>query len=372
MQAFGRVLGTTVALALLGCGADDPASQGSGGSPAVMSGGAGSSAASGGAAGTGPGTAAGGSAGGSSSGAPGSGGTGGVPVGGGGGGGAAGGSGGGATCLPGDELPAPTPVDVNEQGAPFSGAHEVVVETDPGLPGYTVYRPQDLGGGAKYPIVTWGQGGCSLNGTTDPDFLGEIASHGYLVIADGEPNGSGSRPQGSDYKTMGLPLLAPIDWAIEENDRACSQYYQSLEVSKVAVMGFSCGGLMAEGASSDPRLTTVMLWSTGMLEPDPQVIEDMHAPTAIILGGPGDIAYENGTRDYEDIDHIPVLLASTDVGHGGTYAQDNGGAFGEVAVAWLGWWLQGDLGATGKGMFVGPSCGLCSDSDWTVESKNLE
>jgi hypothetical protein len=263
-------------------------------------------------------------------------------------------------------------VNVDAQGAPFTGKHQTLVEADPGLPGYTIYRPKDLLTTSKLPIVTWGQGGCSRNGTTSPEFLGEIASQGFLVVADGEPNGSGGREQTSDYKAMGQPLIKALDWALAEQARPCSQYFGKLEPSKAAVMGFSCGGLMAEGASSDPRWTTVVLWSSGMISPAQQVIDDMHAPTAIILGGEQDIAFENGARDYDDIDEIPALLASTDVGHDGTYGQDNGGAFGKVAVAWLGWWLRGDTGATGKGMFLGAGCGLCTDPKWTVESKRLQ
>ena len=53
--------------------------------------------------------------------------------------------------------------------------------------------PTDLGGTEKYPIFVWGEGGCSLNGLSNSAAMGEIASHGYFVIADGTPNGSGSR-----------------------------------------------------------------------------------------------------------------------------------------------------------------------------------
>ncbi|XXR63935.1 alpha/beta hydrolase [Sorangium sp. So ce388] len=240
------------------------------------------------------------------------------------------------------------------------------------MSGRTIYRPKDLGGAERYPIVAWGEGACSLNGTTNPDFLGELASHGYLVISDGEPNGSGSRPMVNDYKAMGQPLLESLDWAIKENGRPCSQYYRSLAADKTAVMGWSCGGLMAEGAAGDPRVTTAVIWSSGMIEPDQRILDALHAPIAFILGGQGDVAYPNGTRDYRNINDVPAVLASTDVGHGGTYGQDNGGVFGRVGVAWLGWQLKGDMGATGKGMFVGASCGLCTDRAWTIESKNID
>jgi hypothetical protein len=211
-----------------------------------------------------------------------------------------------------------------------------------------------------------------LNGTTDPEFLGEIASHGFLVIADGTPNGSTSRPVGSDYRALGQPLLKALDWAIKENERACSQYYQGLDTSKTAVFGWSCGGLMAEGVSSDSRLTTVMLNSSGMVNQDQTIYPGAHTPVLIILGGTSDAATPNGMRDYDAINNVPIVVESTEVGHGGTYTQDNGGSFAKVDVAWLNWWLKGDTKATGKGMFVGANCGLCSDSSWTIQSKNLQ
>ena len=66
------------------------------------------------------------------------------------------------------------------------------------------FRPRDqrrhhfptrrLGGSEKYPIFVWGEGACSLNGLSNATAMAEIASHGYFVVADGTPNGTGSRP----------------------------------------------------------------------------------------------------------------------------------------------------------------------------------
>ena len=74
-----------------------------------------------------------------------------------------------------------------------SGPHRVIVETnaDPGIKEGTIFRPMDLGGAEKYPIFVWGEGACSLNGLSNSAAMAEIASHGYFVVADGTPNGSG-------------------------------------------------------------------------------------------------------------------------------------------------------------------------------------
>lgn len=121
-----------------------------------------------------------------------------------------------------------------------SGPHQVTVETnsDAGIKEGTIFRPTDLGGAEKYPIVVWGEGACSLNGLSNSGAMAELASHGYFVIADGTPNGRGSRTMdASNPAAMGKPLLAYVDWAVAENDKSCSAYYQSLDTTK---MLFSC------------------------------------------------------------------------------------------------------------------------------------
>ena len=59
------------------------------------------------------------------------------------------------------------------------------------------------------------------------------------------------------------------------------------------------------------------------------------------------------------------------IGHGGTYNEDNGGAFGVAALARLKWQLLNDTSAKAKGYFVGPQCGICGDAKWQVASRGL-
>ena len=175
-----------------------------------------------------------------------------------------------------------------------SGSHKVTVETnsDPGINEGTIFRPTDLGGAEKYPIFAWGEGACTQNGLSNSAAMGEIASHGYFVIADGVPNGTTNRSMGGDLVAMGKPLLAYIAWAIAENDKPCSAYYQSLDTTKIATNGFSCGGLMAEGTAGDSRITTWGINSSGGASQ--ALFKTVHTPVLIVLGGSGDIAYTNG------------------------------------------------------------------------------
>jgi hypothetical protein len=231
----------------------------------------------------------------------------------------------------------------------------------------------DLGGEEKCPIFAWGEGGCQQNGTSNLAVMAEIASHGYFVIADGVPNGTGGRGMGSNTVEMGKPLLAYIDWAIAENDKPCSAYYQSLNTAKVATNGFSCGGLMAEGTAGDPRITTWGLNSSGLFSADQALYKTIHTPVLIVLGGSADIAYENGERDYDNIAPLgmPIMLFSKNGSNHGGDLMNGQGDFGKIDLAWLNWWLKDDLTETGKGVLVGPSCKYCTDSTWEVKSMNI-
>ncbi len=301
-----------------------------------------------------------------------------------------------------------TTVAVPQIGAPPSGPYRVVIEHDPGLATHTIYRPSELVMD-RHPVLVWGEGGCAKNGLMFPEYLSEIASHGVVVIADGPPvpraagapdpgaaggaanaaappanapNGRG-RPGGppADPTTMinGTALVAALDWLAAESAAAGSRFYGKVDVERVAAMGMSCGGLMSYGASSDPRIVTVGIWNSGLFpnDKDPtanaRIYDGLRGSAIIVTGGESDIAYENGKRDFELMPaKVPTFYGVyPSVGHGGTYAEDNGGAYGIAAVAWLKWQLMGDTSAAGRGYFVGDGCGICNDTSWSVASRSL-
>jgi hypothetical protein len=313
------------------------------------------------------------------------------------------------------------PVTANLRGAPPTGPHAVVIEHDQALATHTIYRPATLGP-SKHPVLVWGEGGCAKDGLQFPEFLNEIASHGVVVIADGPPvartapgggaapgaragggaapgpraggaappaagaapagaaqaGGAGARGQGRGgagrgNMTDGSALIAAIDWLAKEGADSSSRFYQKVETNRVAAMGMSCGGLMSYGASADPRIATVGIWNSGLIQPDEKIFGGLHSSVIIVTGGETDIAYANGKRDFETMPaKIPVFYGVyPSVGHGGTYNEDNGGAFGVAAVAWLKWQLMNDTSAKGRGYFVGPGCGVCGDAKWQVASRAL-
>ena len=174
--------------------------------------------------------------------------------------------------------------------------------------------------------------------------------------------------------TDGTALVAAIDWIAREGNDPASRFYQKVEASRVAAMGMSCGGLMSYGASADPRVATVGIWNSGLIQPDEKIFAGLHSPVIIVTGGESDIAYANGKRDFETMPaKIPVFYGVyPSVGHGGTYNQDNGGPYGVAAVAWLKWQLLGDTSAKGKGYFVGAGCGICGDAMWQTASRTIK
>jgi dienelactone hydrolase len=252
-----------------------------------------------------------------------------------------------------------------------TGPHEVVIETNSenGIKCGTIYRPKDLGGAEKYPILVWGEGGCGQNGYDNIAALGEIASWGYFIVADGTPNSTNACAGGQNGKAF----LDYITWAIAENGKACSAYHQSLETTKIAADGFSCGGLMAANVSGDPRFTAIGITSSGLMSANDALYDKIHTPYKIMNGGSSDIAYQNGLRDYDEISSRgkPIIYFSkSSAGHGGDLGQARGD-FNKVNLAWLNWQLKGDMGATGKGFLQGATCTFCTASGWTYKAANL-
>jgi len=261
-----------------------------------------------------------------------------------------------------------------------TGQYTAVMISDESLPTHTIFRPNDLspfGKKSKLPIIAWGNGACANSPWEHVNFLSEVASHGFLVIAIGPMPKEGEKGGG---KSTSSQLTDAIDWAIAQNGDKKSPYYNKIDVKNIAVSGMSCGGLQTIEIAPDPRVTTAVVCNSGILgnpgngfpgmpNLKKDYLEKLHTPTLYILGGESDIAYNNGMDDYKRINHVPVFMANMDVGHGGTYSQPHGGEFARVATAWFMWRMKGDKKASK--MFLGDDCGLCTDPIWKLESKNL-
>lgn len=272
-----------------------------------------------------------------------------------------------------------------------TGPYPAIKRTDPALPDHVLYQPADLSklGAKKLGVLVWGNGACSDDGASVRLHLAEIASHGYLVIAAGRVltgPGAPPRPQSPPppgplgIKTTTAQVAAGIDWALAENERRGSRFFGRVDPRLIAVSGHSCGGLQALEIAADPRVRAVIVHNSGVFKDGANPIRGitigkaalrrLHTPVLYIMGGPSDIAWPNGNDDFDRIDTVPAVLASIDVGHGGTFQDANGGRVTPVDVAWLEWQLRGDRAAAR--WFQGADCRLCTDPAWTVRKKRID
>ena len=260
-----------------------------------------------------------------------------------------------------------------------TGAYKAIMKEVPGLKEHTVFCPQDL---SKFdaqhplPVLVWGNCACANSPFEHMNFLNEIASHGYLVLA------TGIIPMDDEwYKgpmSRSEQQIESIDWAIAQNADPESPFYQKIDVKNICVSGMSCGGLQTLFNCADPRIKSLMICNSGLFNqqnaaqavggmpmPPKEKLKEIHTPIIYILGGETDIAYGNGMDDFHRIKHVPACAVNYPVGHGGTYREPHGGEFTVVALAWLDWQLKGDKQA--EKMFKGKKPGLLKRKDWTIE-----
>ena len=295
-----------------------------------------------------------------------------------------------------------------------TGPYKAIAVSNSSISTHTIYRPKDLsafGDKEKLPILAWGNGGCANSNTAHQNYLSEIASHGYFIVAIGPLQAAGAPRGAAAGGPSGGTLLQAMNWATEQNANPQSPYYRKLDPSKVAVFGHSCGGLQALEISPDLRVKTTLVVDSGILnDPNqrpgaaaaprggaapggaapagaragagagggalpgmPPLTKDhlakLHASVFFLLGGETDIAYANGMDDFKRIEKLPTFVANKGVGHGGTFSQPHGGDWAMTSTAWLDWQFKGNADAAK--LFTGNPPGLAKKDGWTVDKKNI-
>jgi dienelactone hydrolase len=267
-----------------------------------------------------------------------------------------------------------------------------VVADDTIFDGYTVFYPEDLSAFPKkdkLPVLVMSGPGCVKSAAPFRPFFEEMASHGYLMIACGPLTMGRPRPDGVTMtmtQNTKEDMLAAIDWAFAENERADSPFCGKVDTKHVSVMGQSCGGILCLDIMDDPRITLLTMFNTGLFaapaggggfnmgsvqsEPKEQVFARLRVPIAYFVGGT-DMARPNATDDFPYIKNVPAFLAVREIegdAHGGTFREEKGGAFGEAAAAWLDWNLKGRKAAEKK--FLGSDNIFDSDPLWIEYTHN--
>jgi len=268
------------------------------------------------------------------------------------------------------------------------GKYSSIVTEDASFDGFTIYRPANLQEAASrvsIPLLLFGNGGCSNTSVFFERFLSEIASFGYVVVAIGPYQESAetaeqdeNASQWTDYELL-LKAIDLMEKAVIDEQ---SVFYHAVDMSKIGVMGQSCGGLQALAVSADSRIGATICLNSGVITPtaeqsariknfvvQKQVLEQLHAPILYLVGGKEDIAYPNALDDYERINNVFAVIATDDSGHMGTYAEEYGGTYGQLALRWFEWLLHGEEWA--QSIFVGDEC-ICAYPGWDAMFKNKE
>jgi dienelactone hydrolase len=268
-----------------------------------------------------------------------------------------------------------------EAGAPLAiaGPYATITEAANAAPRYVVHRPTDLApfpASDKLPLLVWGNGGCAIDNPRYGEFLGTIASHGFIVVTttsvEGDPERRAQTPD---------DLRGAIAWAEAENARTGAPLMGKMDLEQIAVMGQSCGGFLSTSLGTDPRVDTIGLFNSGVSAPgganaDPtrattDTLAQVHGPILFINGHEVDFLMETSRDNFDRTNQVPTFYGSRhDAGHTATMYHKGGGEFANVASNWLKYHFKGDA-AAGK-MFVGADCELCTNPNWETAAKGLE
>lgn len=293
-----------------------------------------------------------------------------------------------------------------------SGPYKAVLDRSPEAADFTLYHPENLAYAVRkegpLPLVVFANGGCAYTSKHYENYLSEIASHGYMVIAVG----SFDELTDEQLQRLGMTdteyMVHAIDVMEKLNEDPKSAFYHSINMKQVAAMGQSCGGGQALTASVDPRVTTTVALNSGFSRNKPPFpVEEpgskrpaegpkggfaksvaeggvygkefggtmtqadlvkLHAPVVYLIGGPTDVAYPNANENYELIKHVPVALCNLPVGHMATYNQHHGGSFAQITLKWLDWQMKGKTAE--KAFFLDEAYQKEKFPDWIVLHKN--
>jgi hypothetical protein len=260
----------------------------------------------------------------------------------------------------GDHTPAtgtfPAVDDLGGDG-PFTAMTEQ--NTGPGG-AFTLFRPSELAPeGVLNPVMSWGNG--ALTSPADYDYLlPHLATHGFVVIA---PNTT---------MVAGTDLKDGLDWLADQNDDSSSPLYKKLDMNNAAGVGYSLGGLATYQNADDSRYVAYVIISGANMDDSGRsmYIPKLHGPVAYLCTE-DDASRGNCEGDFAVVT-VPAVFGvlKGSVHTSVTELLNLGDPAIEARLAtavtgWLRWQLMAD--STRKAMFIGDDCGLCKDSNWTVQ-----
>jgi hypothetical protein len=129
------------------------------------------------------------------------------------------------------------------------------------------------------PVLVWGNGACSDDGTSAQNMLAQVASHGFVAIASGPPGGAGG-------STTAEWMTEAIEWVVSGANGL------NVDSSRIMAAGYSCGGTEAYQMEGNEAVKALGIFNSGLLGGF-ELAGRLTKPTMYALGGPDDIAYGN-------------------------------------------------------------------------------
>jgi len=257
------------------------------------------------------------------------------------------------TALVAAQFPVPKPDGTNGSG-PYKSDYKV----DPGLVGHTIYAPKTPPPD-KMPVILWANGMCMDQGLGFRYFLNDIASYGYIVVANGKPEGTG---QSSDQK-----LKNALEYVYKSAGNPGA--FQNADKTKIGAAGQSCGGWQAYKVSGDKRIGLTGIFDSG--GNSASYIKTLHAPIGYFLGGSSDMAYSMGTSDYNSLPaKLPALYVNNPKGgHMQDFFSKGGGLVAVAGRSFFDWVFKNST--AGKEMFTSKASKIGA-AGWQVKMKGFQ
>ncbi len=271
--------------------------------------------------------------------------------------------------------------------AAASRSLETLVEQAPGLPGYNIYRPANLNDiDRPMPVIVWANGGCVRHDSTWVTLFEKWAGAGYLVAAitalpeAAEADAGASPPSGMMARSSATDQALAIDWASEQNRLAGGPFSGKLDLDRVVAAGNSCGGITSLAlASQDDRVASVFVLSGSSVGPGApreqaaEIMEKIHAPVALVVGGPEDVATAAAELDFELLpEGVPGYVAKRAEADHRVVSTDPAilEEVAEIGIHWFELSLHGDAAA--RQALTTKPCVHCADGLWTPMAKHLD
>ena len=240
---------------------------------------------------------------------------------------------------------------VSGLGADADGGDWAIYPKDMDRQLYTLFRPEKLEEGVKYPVITWGNGTCSQPLLFEP-LLGNLASHGFIVIA-------------TNWRWVagGVEMKRALEFVLAENANSKSVLFGKIAVDKIGASGHSQGSTATMTVGADKRIvTTVPIQGASAAG-----VRALAGPTFLIAGEKDTTVSPTGIESAFQAATVPAVYGlSLGIDHIVPVMMPQ--PLLKAITAWFRIQLTDDEHA--RPLFYDP-CELCSDPTWRIKTAHL-